>query len=239
MTLPEKGNPAMNRWNIMLIDHDQLFSAGLSALLDGSPFHITAAVPTVAHAVAALTHPPVTPPDIIIIASPLLDEGRGLSQVRRHSPARLVVLATGGGTEPLRLALQGGADACLDKSMSRETLVRALHLVALGEVVYPLRAAEMLATAPASPPAPASAPAPTGAPSGDGVGPLSPREVQILQCLLAGQSNKAIARQLSITESTVKMHFKNMMRKIQAQNRTQAAVWAIQNGLAPPAGPSP
>lgn len=235
MTLPKKGGTAMNRWNIMLIDHDQLFSAGLSALLDGSPFHITTAVPTVAQAVTTLTHPPVTPLDIIIIASPLLNGGRGLSQVRRHSPARLVVLAAGGGTEPLRLALQGGADACLDKSMSRETLVRALHLVALGEVVYPLRAAEMLATAPASPPAPAPA---TTLP-GDGGGLLSPREVQILQCLLAGQSNKAIARQLSITESTVKMHFKNMMRKIQAQNRTQAAVWAIQNGLAPPAGPPP
>jgi two-component system nitrate/nitrite response regulator NarL len=62
---------------------------------------------------------------------------------------------------------------------------------------------------------------------------LSKREIEILRCLLGGQSNKAIARNLSITESTVKMHFKNVMRKIRAQNRTQAAVWAIQHGISP------
>ena len=62
---------------------------------------------------------------------------------------------------------------------------------------------------------------------------LSKREIEILRCLLGGQSNKAIARNLSITELTVKMHFKNVMRKIRAQNRTQAAVWAIQHGISP------
>ena len=64
-------------------------------------------------------------------------------------------------------------------------------------------------------------------------GPVSVRAANYDVYVLAGQSNKAIARNLHITESTVKMHFKNVMRKINAQNRTQAAVWAIQNGLSP------
>lgn len=220
----------MKTWNITLIDHDQLFSAALTVLLEGSPFRITAAAPTVAAAAEALA--PSPPPDIIILASSLLDEGRALPLLRGCCGARLVVLGTGSGTDPLAQALRAGADAYLDKSMSRESLLRSLHLVALGEVVYPLRAAEMLATVP--PPEPPAPPSPLPA---EGGGALSRRELQILQCLLAGQSNKAIARQLCITESTVKMHFKNVMRKIQAQNRTQAAVWAIQNGLDPDAGP--
>jgi two-component system nitrate/nitrite response regulator NarL len=99
-----------------------------------------------------------------------------------------------------------------------------MHLVRLGMTVFPTSVAELLDD------------------GGDGeippdtseAGELSRRELEILRCLLAGQSNKAIARQLDITESTVKMHFKNLMRKIRAQNRTQAAVWAIQHGLAAP-----
>lgn len=209
---------------VTLIDHDQLFSAALEALLDGSPFRIAATAPTVAAGVASLKHPPS--PDIVIVAAALLDGG-ALPCLRAHTGARLVVLGSSSGGEPLAQALRGGADAYLDKGMSRESLIRALHLVALGEAVYPLSAAELLTTAAPSPP---PAPAP---PTADGGGMLSRRELQILQCLLAGQSNKAIARRLCITESTVKMHFKNVMRKIQAQNRTQAAVWAIQNGLSP------
>jgi two-component system nitrate/nitrite response regulator NarL len=58
----------------------------------------------------------------------------------------------------------------------------------------------------------------------------SNRETEILQCLLQGYSNKVIARQLGITEATVKVHLKGLLRKIRATNRTQAAIWALSNG---------
>ena len=58
---------------------------------------------------------------------------------------------------------------------------------------------------------------------------LSEREGQILRCLVSGFSNKAIARQLSLAEATVKVHIKSVLRKLQATNRTQAAVWALNN----------
>jgi two-component system nitrate/nitrite response regulator NarL len=58
--------------------------------------------------------------------------------------------------------------------------------------------------------------------------PFSPREASILQLLREGAPNKLIARQLSLTEATVKVHLKSILRKIRVNNRTQAAVWAMQ-----------
>jgi DNA-binding CsgD family transcriptional regulator len=60
---------------------------------------------------------------------------------------------------------------------------------------------------------------------------LTDRERQILRCLLNGYSNKLIARQLDITEGTVKVHLKTLMKKIAAVNRTQAALWARSQGI--------
>ena len=60
---------------------------------------------------------------------------------------------------------------------------------------------------------------------------LSPREQEILQSLVTGASNKLIAIKLGITEATVKVHLKTLLRKIDVNNRTQAAIWAINNGF--------
>ena len=59
---------------------------------------------------------------------------------------------------------------------------------------------------------------------------LSPRQQSILHCLIQGDSNKAIARKMAITEATVKVHVKAILRRIQVHNRTQAAIWAMSNG---------
>ena len=58
---------------------------------------------------------------------------------------------------------------------------------------------------------------------------LSPRESQVLRWLVDGASNKVIARKMQITETTVKAHIKGLLRKIRATNRTQAAIWALEN----------
>jgi two-component system nitrate/nitrite response regulator NarL len=59
---------------------------------------------------------------------------------------------------------------------------------------------------------------------------LSPREKLILLCIIEGDSNKSIARKMDIAEATVKVHVKAILRKIRVQNRTQAAIWGINNG---------
>jgi two-component system nitrate/nitrite response regulator NarL len=61
--------------------------------------------------------------------------------------------------------------------------------------------------------------------------PLSGRELEIVQRLTDGLPNKLIASELSITEATVKVHLKTILKKIGAQNRTQAAIWAVQRGF--------
>ncbi|MBP2299596.1 LuxR C-terminal-related transcriptional regulator [Azospirillum picis] len=217
----------MKTWNVMLVDHDRLFSAALATLIGGGPFRVSAHAASADDALDVIAEG--SEPDLIVLAlqDGMPEEIAGIRRLREGTSARIAVLADTIADRSLSQSLKAGADAYLNKSMSSESLLRSLRLVMLGEVVYPTHVAGLLMSAvnerPHSP-APIAVP-----PSSD----LSKREVQILRCLLAGQSNKAIARNLHITESTVKMHFKNVMRKINAQNRTQAAVWAIQNGLSP------
>ncbi|MBP2231371.1 LuxR C-terminal-related transcriptional regulator [Azospirillum agricola] len=217
----------MKTWNVMLVDHDRLFSAALATLIAGGPFHVGTHALSADDALEDIAAGAA--PDVIVLAlqDGLAEEIAGIKRLRAATQARIVVLADTIADRSLSLSLKAGADAYLNKSMSSESLLRSLQLVMLGEVVYPTHVASLLMAASNERPTPQ--PVAAAVSNGD----LSKREVQILRCLLAGQSNKAIARNLHITESTVKMHFKNVMRKINAQNRTQAAVWAIQNGLSP------
>jgi two-component system, NarL family, nitrate/nitrite response regulator NarL len=105
--------------------------------------------------------------------------------------------------------------------MSPEALIRSLQLVMLGQQILPTGFMTSLLQKEASEPV-------AERPSRG----LSPREVQILRHLMTGHSNKAIARALDISEATVKVHLKALLRKVQASNRTQAAVWAMNNGIA-------
>ena len=209
----------------MLIDHDRLFSAALGTLISRGPFRVCHHAANVDDAQAAMAQG--IAPDLIVVAlqEGMAEDAGGIKRLRGSTEARIVVLADAIADRSLSMSLKAGADAYLNKAMSSESLLRALQLVMLGEVVYPTHVASLLLASVNEHPAPARAQPASNE--------LSKREVQILRCLLAGQSNKAIARNLHITESTVKMHFKNVMRKINAQNRTQAAVWAIQNGLSP------
>ena len=115
-------------------------------------------------------------------------------------------------------------DGLVSKNVSSSALLKSLHLVMAGERVFPSQLVAMLLAGGAS--ANVSAPElQAGSPS------LSERERQILQCLVAGDSNKAIANRLHVTEATVKVHLKSILRKIQVRNRTQAAIWALNRGI--------
>ena len=168
---------------------------------------------------------------------------------------RIVVLTRCPDRELVSGAAAAGIDAVLSKDISREVLQRSLELVVLGQQVFPAQAlgsslngsaslaaaglvsvarGETLAAGPhvftatsAEPAAPESPAATKPGLSGPGQGgaPLSDREEQILRRLVAGAPNKIIARDLGITEGTVKVHVKSLLRKLGAANRTQAAIW--------------
>ena len=130
-----------------------------------------------------------------------------------------MVLADDFAVDALRDAMNAGADGYLMKDVSPEALIQSLELVMMGEKVFPTNLASMLLNLD-------STPSPMNSIRG-----LSPREQEILQALVTGASNKLIAIRLGITEATVKVHLKTLLRKIDVNNRTQAAIWAMNNGF--------
>jgi two-component system, NarL family, nitrate/nitrite response regulator NarL len=83
-----------------------------------------------------------------------------------------------------------------------------------------------------TPPLAPNMPSPGPVKAADGLARLSPREQGILRCLAEGGSNKVIARKMNISDATVKVHVKAILRKIGVSNRTQAAIWILNNGPA-------
>jgi two-component system, NarL family, nitrate/nitrite response regulator NarL len=112
-----------------------------------------------------------------------------------------------------------GAKGFLPKDISAEALEMSLALILLGEDIF---------TTPASLKVSLSPPQRMAA-SKDLRAPLSQKETVILKCLETGLSNKGIARELGMAEATVKVHIKAILRKINVENRTQAAVWSMSN----------
>jgi two-component system nitrate/nitrite response regulator NarL len=148
--------------------------------------------------------------------------------------ARLVVLADHFEPSTVLAAWEAGADGFCLSTQHHEILVKSLELVMLGELVMPATLAFALAAqggGPSDYPLDAS---PSHADPDGPVRPLSNRELEILNCLREGAPNKVIARKLKLSEATVKVHVKAILKKIGACNRTQAALWARKhNGRMP------
>jgi two-component system nitrate/nitrite response regulator NarL len=212
----------------VLINPSSLYSEGLIRILSGTAFQIAHAVRT---------------PDCVLAdqASDLerlfIIGGRDVSDVakyvsaiaNRFNPARIVVIGDRVEIRGAILALQAGAHGYLGDNMSASALVKSLELVMLDEMVLP---AEFVRWLPTQLIPLQETPVVSDAVDSqkESKSPLlSSREVSILKKLTAGSSNKVIAYDLAITEATVKVHVKSILRKIHARNRTQAAIWAITN----------
>jgi two-component system nitrate/nitrite response regulator NarL len=118
-------------------------------------------------------------------------------------------------------ALRAGALGYLLKNIDSEFLVASLRRAAEGEsVISPEMTGKLMREVRAG-----SSPAPAN-------NALSPREREILRHLAKGASNKEIARALDVAESTVKIHVQHILRKLNLSSRVQAAVWAIEHGVA-------
>ncbi|ALJ35380.1 DNA-binding response regulator [Azospirillum brasilense] len=206
-----------------LIDSNKLFREGLKRLLDDSPFQIAAEAGNLREALNSVENG--LRPQLILLdlVNGGEEEADGMRRLRAQLPeARMVILTSDLCTRRLANALEAGADGYLMKDLSSDALAQSLRLVMMGEKVFPTHLAALLIS---------------GRVNGNGTDMpvsrkgLSQREVQILRCLLNGDSNKMIANHLNITEATVKVHLKSLLRKINASNRTQAAIWALNNGI--------
>jgi two-component system, NarL family, nitrate/nitrite response regulator NarL len=208
----------------VLIEANRLFREGLKHLLAGTRFEVGSEFNTFDLALAA-GEAGATPE--LVISGQLVKDEADLRAIREAFPtARIVVLADDLSVDVLRAAMGGGADGFLIKNVSPEALIQSLQLIMLGEKVFPTNLASMLLDM-------------NAVISQHSIRGLSPREQEILQSLVTGASNKMIAIRLGITEATVKVHLKTLLRKIDVNNRTQAAIWAMNNGFSADGAPVP
>jgi two-component system nitrate/nitrite response regulator NarL len=137
----------------------------------------------------------------------------------------MLVLESSGLIDPPQRILALSPDACIFNVPSRDILLKAAELTFLNQRVLVLPTAAVVET---GEPLLLSE---SSSPTINDRDQLSPRERQVASCLALGNSNKVIARLCKISEATVKVHLKAILRKTHLQNRTQAALWAIQRGF--------
>jgi two-component system nitrate/nitrite response regulator NarL len=135
----------------------------------------------------------------------------------------------------LALAFRAGASGYFVNVNSCDAFIKSIELVAMGETVFPPAFLSFALDTKSDHGSKAALPDENEraifVTTEDTVAPqLSPREKSILRCLIEGDSNKSIARKIDLAEATVKVHVKAILRKIRVQNRTQAAIWAMNHG---------
>lgn len=213
----------MSAIRVVLVGTNNLFRQGLRSLLDPSQFTIVDEGRDLATVGSRFEEGAI--PDLVVMdLNGCPDENvESLRQLRAsYESLRVVVLANELCLSDMARSLKAGADAYLVNELSGEAFSLSLMLVMKGEKVLPSTLVNVFAKG--------SNEAGHGALM-DAPRNLTDREKEILRCLLSGDSNKHIARALTISEGTVKVHLKSLMKKISAGNRTQAALWARNNGI--------
>jgi len=209
--------------NILLIDDHTLFREGLEGLLSRRDINILAAVGSGQEGLRLATE---LEPDVILLdmRMPEMDGMDVLRQLRKNGFSNPVAMLTTSSDErDLVESLRSGAQGYLLKDMEPDQLVLALRDIVAGKTVV----------------APDLAPVLARVVQGDSItaadenpfSKLTPRENEILALLAEGQSNKVIARNLGISDGTVKLHVKSILRKLGVHSRVEAAVMAVEHGL--------
>jgi len=167
-------------------------------------------------------------PDVILmdLVMPRKTGLDAIREIRRENPeARILVLTSFGEDVKVAAAVRAGAMGFLLKDASLDDLVHAIHSVHRGNLQLPQ---ELARKAMAGLYGLDNSPGP--------VEHLTPREVDVLQCIARGLSNEEIAGELNITSWTVSAHVHSLLGKLGLSNRTQAALYAVEIGLVTPGG---
>jgi two-component system nitrate/nitrite response regulator NarL len=208
---------------ILVIDDHTLFRVGLQGLLEHRGIEVIAAVGDGQEGLALAEQ---LRPDVVLLdmRMPGLD-GLGVLRHLRQSGMRMPIamLTTSSNEQDLVEALRSGAQGYLIKDMEPDDLVLALRDIVAGKTVVAPDLAPVLAKVVQGESVIARDPSPFSE--------LTPRESEILVLLAEGLSNKAIARNLGISDGTVKLHVKAILRKLGVHSRVEAAVIAVEQGL--------
>lgn len=213
----------LGKIRVLLIDDHSLFRAGLEGLLERRGINVVASIGEAERGVEAARE---LNPDIVLldIRMPNTNGLKILAQLRElDKKTPIVMLTTSREDTDIAEALQSGANGYLLKDMEPEDLISALQSIMKGETVV---AQELTATL---------ARVVQGniqhRQDEDKLSELTPREREILTLIAEGGSNKVIARNLGITDGTVKLHVKSILRKLNVHSRVEAAVIAVEHGL--------
>ena len=154
-------------------------------------------------------------PDVALVDLQLPDMS-GFDLIKRikdKSPnARIIVLSSHEGDVDIQRAMEAGAQGYVVKGLVREELLETIRSVHAGKRRLPAEVAQKLAEHMADE-------------------PISARELDVLSLMAAGKRNKEIASALSIAEDTVKMHVRNILSKLQVNDRTEAVTIALRRGI--------
>ena len=209
-------NPAEPQ-TILIVDDHPLFRKGVIQLIQAAPeFRFVGEAASGRHGIQ-LAHS--LHPDMILLDLNMKDMN-GVEVLKEIKDAeldsRVIMLTMSDHAEDLMAALQAGADGYLLKDMEPEDLMQQLGEAARGKITISERLTQLLMTSLREKNRPTSL---TEA-------GLTEQESRILEHLIAGKSNKLIARDMGIAEGTVKVHVKHLLKKLNLRSRVEAAVWA-------------
>jgi len=220
---------------LLISDENRLFREGLNLILASHDIAVVGNVRSLAEAATLLRTTQCKPTILLCDPSANIEAEFAIMKeiFLEFSDLRIVVISERIAAPWLETAVSAGASGFLPKDISADALRFSLELVQLGEHIFPMLQSLLDPRRQASMnPTTISAMAKARAVA------LSEKECQILGCLISGLPNKTIARNLNMAEATVKVHLKALLRKINVQNRTQAAIWGLNNGSLPYAGDS-
>jgi DNA-binding NarL/FixJ family response regulator len=219
-----------------IVGKSVLIREGIARILSAANFRTLASVSC---ADDLSPHKLQSHPSLVLIVHAGEDFEAAVEQIEllreRHPKARIAVVADHYRLDEMVSAFRAGASGYFIDVMTCDVFVKSIELVMMGETIFPPAFMSSILRYESDHFAKAE-------PRNDNdkvitftaersiTQQLSPREKSIMQCLIAGDSNKCIARKIDIAEATVKVHVKAILRKIRVQNRTQAAIWGMNNG---------
>lgn len=209
---------------VLVADDHSLFRDGIVSLLEAAGHEVIAEVGDGRKAVEAALE---LKPDLVLldITMPVMDGPQALRKIKAALPETRVVMLTVSDEDSLLLdSVSAGASGYMLKSLTSEEFLNLLQGLERGEAALTGKMTARLIKGVADRPQPREEPPDA----------LSMREIELLELVAAGLSNKAIADKLSISENTVKYHMKNILQKLAAKNRTEAVTQAIRAGLLEP-----
>jgi DNA-binding NarL/FixJ family response regulator len=220
------GAAAVRPIRVLVVDDHAVVRSGLRAFLNGEPdLVVVAGAADGEEALGAIARLDGGDhrPDVVVMDLKM-ENGDGIEATRRirarYDDVKVVVLTSFGEDDRVHAALRAGASGYLLKDADADEVAFAVRAAHRGELQLDPALAGRLTASLLAPPA-----------DGAASGMLTPRELDVLRLIGAGEPNKAIAAALGISERTTRSHVSSILAKLELTSRTQAALWAAREGV--------